>query len=78
MRPLPTALRMDARAEIYRLRAAGHGYLVIARTLNESGVPTPSGHGRWHPTSVMYHVDPARRNAYMRRYRDSARHSVQP
>jgi hypothetical protein len=70
--PAPT---LDARAEIVRLRAAGYGPTVIARTLNVRGVPTPTGRGQWWPETVKRHVEPGRSkwNASMRRYRGRLR-----
>lgn len=68
----PADSRLDARAEISRLAAAGYGAAAIARSLNNRAIPTPSGHGRWHPETVKRHGDPvsrARYNAYMRGYR---------
>jgi hypothetical protein len=64
---------LDARAEIARLRAAGYGPTVIARTLNARGVATPTGRGIWWPETVKRHVDPLPWRAYMRAYR--GRHS---
>lgn len=64
------ATRLDARAEIARMRAAGYGPTVIARTLNARGVATPTGRGVWWPETVKRHVDERARWAeYMRGYR---------
>lgn len=65
---LPAALRLDARAEIARLRAAGLTAADTARSLNRRGIPTPSGRGQWWPATVQYHGYPgykARRDAYI-------------
>lgn len=67
------AHRIEARAEIVRLRAAGHGKKLIARTLNANGVPTPSGRGSWHPSTVRHFEDPSGWAAYMRRYKAAQR-----
>lgn len=53
--------RVNAVAEIVRLRAQGHGPTAIARSLNTRAVPTPSGRGRWYPETVTRHADPAAR-----------------
>lgn len=58
-----------ARPRIAELRAAGYTPGQIARRLNRDGVSTPSGRGRWHPTTVARHTDPARWADYMRGYR---------
>ncbi len=65
----------DPRPMITALRAQGYGPSAIARHFNATGLPTPSGRGRWHPETVARHADPAyraRNAAYMRTYR--ARH----
>lgn len=54
-RPAP---RVEARAEIVRLRASGLGAAEVARSLNRRGVPTPTGRGRWWPETVKRHADP--------------------
>jgi hypothetical protein len=51
--------RIDARPEIVRLKAAGYSNRIIAEALNTRGIPTPSGRGRWHGTTVLRHADPA-------------------
>lgn len=58
-----------ARPIILRLHADGLGPTSIARHLNATGVPTPSGRGRWWPETVVRHRDPATWAAYMRAYR---------
>lgn len=64
------SLSTDARATIAQLRASGDGWTKIARELNASGVPTPSGTGQWYPTSVYRHTTGrAGWNQYMRNYR---------
>jgi hypothetical protein len=62
---------IEARAEIARLHADGHGPTAIARSLNARGIPTPTGRGRWYPETVQRHHDPAAWREYMRRYRAS-------
>lgn len=63
----------EARRIIEAMRAQGHGSHVIARTLNERGVPTGSGVGQWWPATVQRVSDPAGWAAYMRRYRKGNR-----
>ncbi len=58
-----------ARVEISRLRHQGYGYTEIARSLNQRGVPTSSGRGRWHPATVRRTVNPDGWAAYIRSYR---------
>lgn len=71
---MPGLQRVDARAEIVRLRAEGYGYTAVARSLNARGVSTPTGRGQWWPASVLRHVDPAPWADYMRtRYRPTRR-----
>lgn len=65
--------RVDARAEIARLTAAGYGPVTIARALNERGVSTPSGRGQWHHATVIRHVDPGPWRDYVRAYRATRR-----
>jgi len=65
-------MRVDARAEIVRLRASGLGASEVARSLNRRGVPTPTGRGRWWPETVKRHADPvhaARWRLYIADYR---------
>jgi hypothetical protein len=66
-RPAPSVTA--ARPVIGQLRAAGLGWSSVARRLNATGVPTPSGRGRWYSETVMRHADPERHAAYMRDYR---------
>lgn len=68
-----TPARVDARAEIVRLRAEGYGPTTIARSLNARGVSTPTGRGVWWPATVRRHVDPGPWAAYVRRYRGARR-----
>ena len=71
---LPVA-RVNAQAEIVRLRAAGYGPSAVARSLNQRGVPTPSGRGRWFPETVKRHADPVERMRWARYIADyRARH----
>lgn len=68
--------RLEARAEIRRMRADGYGPNEIARSLNVRGIATPTGRGRWWPSTVTRFADPAARAAwaaYMRRYRTPTR-----
>lgn len=58
---LPT--RITAAAEIARMRAAGYGPTVTARSLNARGIPTPSGRGRWWAATVQYHGYPGYKTA---------------
>ena len=64
-----TRVRVDAAAEIAKLRASGTGWPTVARRLNQLGVPTPSGRGRWHAATAQRYADPNRWAAYMRGYR---------
>jgi hypothetical protein len=71
----PRPGRIDARAEIVRLRASGLGASEVARSLNRRGISTPTGRGRWHPETVKRHADPleaTRWRLYIADYR--ARH----
>ncbi len=65
----PQPVKVAAVPEIIRLRAQGFGPTAIARSLNRRGVPTPSGRGRWHPQTVVRHIDPGPWRDYVRRYR---------
>jgi hypothetical protein len=64
---------IDARPRIAELRAEGRTHEQIAFRLNVEGVSTPSGRGRWYPTTVQRHANPEHWAAYMRGYR--ARHT---
>ena len=66
----------DARAEIARLRASGQSWRAVAHTLNQAGIPTPTGRGSWWPQTVMRHADQRARSdwsAYIARYRQRIR-----
>jgi hypothetical protein len=63
--------RIQARAEIVRLQAAGYNATAIARSLNRRAVPTPSGRGRWWPETVKRHVNPEPWRRYIAQYRAS-------
>lgn len=69
----PSPGRIEARAAIVQLRADGHGRKLIARTLNARGIPTPSGRGSWHPSTVRHFEDPSGWAMYMRRYKAARR-----
>lgn len=72
---LTAGFRIEARAEIVRMRTAGYPNRTIAASLNARGVPTPSGRGQWHGATVLRHGDPMaaeRWRRYMADYR--ARH----
>ena len=69
--PIPP--QIAAVPEIMRLQAQGLGPTAIARSLNRRRIPTPSGHGRWHPDTVKRHIDPGPWRDYMRRYRANRR-----
>jgi hypothetical protein len=61
----------DARRRIEQLRAAGYGWHTVAATLNDEGVPTVTGQGRWH-ASTCWRTEPehrARYNAWAHRAR---------
>lgn len=58
-----------ARELIKEMRAEGMGRRAIARKLNDDGVPTRSGRGRWYHHSVKTAEDPAGWALYMREYR---------
>jgi hypothetical protein len=51
------------------MRQRGHGFTVIARTLNERGIPTSSGRGQWWPATVRAAITPGYWAGYMRAYR---------
>jgi len=65
--PAPTLYAV--RAEIHTLRAQDYGWRTIAARFNATGVPTPSGRGRWYGASVIQVADPNAHAAKMRRYR---------
>lgn len=48
----PVRLAEDTRRRILAAREAGQPLRAIAEDLNEAGVPTASGGGRWHHTTV--------------------------
>lgn len=62
-------LRLQTRTRINQLRAEGHGLSETARRLNAAGIPTPSGRGRWLPSTVQRVEQPERHAAYMRERR---------
>ena len=65
---------MSARVIIARLSAEGMGPTAIARHLNATGVPTPSGRGRWYCETVHRHGAGREGWAtYMRNYRAARR-----
>ena len=51
---------VDTRERIAQLRDAGHGWAGVAELLNAEGVPTPSGRGRWHKSTVEHYANPER------------------
>jgi hypothetical protein len=61
-----------ARPRIAELAAAGYTPRQIAFRLNTEGVATPTGRGRWYPTTVERHAHPERWAGYMRGYRARA------
>ena len=67
----PTAQRPAtmARPLIAELLAAGYTARRIAYRLNAEQIATPSGRGRWYPSSVQHHAHPERWAEYMRQYR---------
>ena len=65
--------RFDALAFVLERRNRGQGWNRITAELNERGVPTRSGVGRWSSSSVRSLVDPSGWAAYMRRYRSQWR-----
>lgn len=58
-----------ARPLIAELLAAGYTAGRIAHRLNAEQIATPSGRGRWYPSSVRNHAHPERWAQYMRDYR---------
>lgn len=58
-----------ARPRIAELEAAGYTPRQIAFRLNTEGIATPTGRGRWWPTTVYRHAHPETWNAYMRQWR---------
>ena len=69
----PPARPAPARVVIAELRAGGMSWHAVARTLNASGVPTPSGRGRWYPETCNRHANPDAHAAYMRAWRAGIR-----
>ena len=67
------AVAIEARARISELRAVGLAWSAVAHRLNTERVPTPTGRGRWHETTVRRHSDPERWAEYMRAYRAAGR-----
>lgn len=59
----------DARPAIRQLRASGMTSQQIATALNQAGIPTASGRGKWWPQTVDRHEDPDAWASYIRRYR---------
>lgn len=55
--------------EIMRLRAAGESWRCIATSLNRRGIPTSTGRGEWHASTVLRGIDSTNWNSYMRDYR---------
>jgi hypothetical protein len=63
---------VDAHVEISRMLDDGYSRAEIARSLNARSIPTPSGRGRWWPSSVWRGGTTQGREewaAYMRRYK---------
>lgn len=48
----PRSLSKKIRAHILEAHAAGESLYSIAARLEREGVPTASGRGRWHPSTV--------------------------
>ena len=60
------------RTEAIRLRVQGYSWATVADSLNRRGFATPSGAGRWWPSSAQRFAEPgaaAMWAAYMRAYR---------
>jgi DNA invertase Pin-like site-specific DNA recombinase len=49
----PTAIRLDVKRRIVRLRGAGMTLQAIADELNDDGIPTVRGGAKWRPSSVQ-------------------------
>jgi hypothetical protein len=60
---------LSAEAEISQLQAHGLGRSQISASLNARGIPTPSGRGRWHPSTVYRVTHREEWARYMRHYR---------
>ena len=48
--------KSDVRQRILAARSNGRSWRQIADDLNRDGVPTVSGRGRWHVSTVIAHV----------------------
>ena len=48
--------RKDVRQRILAARSNGRSWRQITDDLNRDGVPTTSGRGRWHVSTVIAHV----------------------
>ena len=51
----PSKISDEAKARIAELRDSGLSWAKVANRLNEIGVGTPSGKGKWHPATASRH-----------------------
>lgn len=51
----PSTVPNSTKLLIANLRAEGLAWRLVVDHLNANAVPTPSGIGRWHPTSAKRH-----------------------
>lgn len=58
----PSPLTPQTRRKVLALRRRGLSADSVAQRLNAEGVPTPSGKGRWHETTVQRILDRERRS----------------